>query len=77
MKITYDPYADALSIAFKEGKVKKTIEIAPEVNLDVDAKERPLYLEILGVREKIGKTNAEEVTMKNIFIGKNTNFAAT
>jgi uncharacterized protein YuzE len=77
MKITYDPYADALSISFKEGKVKKTIEIAPEVNLDVDAKSRPLYLEILGVREKIGKANAEEVTMKNIFVNKSATFAAT
>lgn len=77
MKITYDPYTDALSIAFKEGKVKKTIEIAPEVNLDIDAKSRPLYLEILGVREKIGKANAEEVTMKNIFMGKNTILTTT
>ena len=66
MKITYDPYADAMSITFKEGKVKKTVEIAPEINLDMDAKSKPLYLEILGVREKLGKANAEEILIKNL-----------
>lgn len=66
MKIIYDPYADALSISFKKGEVKKTLEIAPEIILDVDSKSRPLYLEILGAREKIGKSNTEEITMKNV-----------
>ncbi len=66
MKITYDSYADALSITFKAGKVKKTLEIAPEILLDIDAKSRPLYLEIIGVKEKLGRAAAEEITMKNI-----------
>lgn len=68
MKISYDPKADALNITFREGKVKKTLEIAPEILLDVDAKSRPLYLEILGVEEKLGKKNAEEITMKNLVL---------
>ncbi|OGE83772.1 MAG: hypothetical protein A2846_04775 [Candidatus Doudnabacteria bacterium RIFCSPHIGHO2_01_FULL_49_9] len=66
MKISYDPYADALSITFKEGKVKKTVEIAPEINLDMDAKSKPLYLEILGAKEKLGKANAEEILVKSL-----------
>ncbi len=66
MKIIYDPYADALSITFKEGRVKKTLEIAPEIILDVDSKSRPLYLEILGAKEKIGRASTEEVSMKNL-----------
>jgi uncharacterized protein YuzE len=66
MKIIYDPYADAMSITFRKGKVKKSIEIAPEIILDVDSKSRPLYLEILGIKEKLGKENAEEITMKNL-----------
>ena len=66
MTITYDPDADALSITFKKGKVKKTIELAPEMFLDVDAKSRPLYLEIIGAKEKLGRANAEEVLIKNL-----------
>lgn len=68
MKIVYDPYADAISITFKKGRVKRTLEIAPEIILDVDAKSRPLYLEIIGAREKLGKDAAEEITMKNLAV---------
>ena len=66
MKIIYDPSADALSITFREGKVKKTLEIAPEILLDIDSKSRPLYLEILGAEEKIGKVGTVKVPMKNL-----------
>ncbi|MBI4120555.1 MAG: DUF2283 domain-containing protein [Parcubacteria group bacterium] len=72
MKIIYDPYADALNITFKEGKVKKTLEIAPEIILDVDSKLRPLHLEILGVKEKLGKENTEEIIMRNLVLDKTT-----
>lgn len=72
MKIIYDSYADALSITFKEGKVKKTLEIAPEVLLDVDSKSKPLYLEILGVKEKLGKKDVERITMKDLVLDKTT-----
>lgn len=70
MKIIYDPIADALSITFRKGRVKKTLEIAPEVVLDVDAGGRPLYLEILGARKKLGKAGTEEITLRNVTDGK-------
>lgn len=70
MRIIYDSKADAISITFREGRVKKTLEIAPEIILDVDAKLRPLYLEILGAREKLGRANAEEITMKNLALAR-------
>ena len=73
MKIAYDPYADAINITFRKGKVSKTLEIAPEINLDLDSKSRPLYLEIIGAKEKLGKTNAEEISMKNIIFEKSKN----
>jgi uncharacterized protein YuzE len=66
MEITYDPKADALNITFKKGKVAKTIEIAPEINLDLDKKGTPLYLEIIGASEKIGKKRVVEILMKNL-----------
>ena len=68
MKITYDPKADALNITFRKGRVKKTLEIAPEINLDIDSKSRPLYLEIIGASEKIGKESATEILMKNLYL---------
>ncbi len=63
MKIAYDKDVDALNMTLKNGKVAKTIEIAPEMFLDVDAKGNPLYLEIIGASEKIGKKNFSEVTI--------------
>ena len=66
MKITYDHKADAINITFKEWKSKKTVEISPEVFVDFDVKGNPLYLEIIGASEKIGKKSAEEFLMKNL-----------
>ena len=66
MKISYDSEADAINITFREGKVKQTIEIAPEINIDMDGKGRPLYLEIIGATEKLGKSSTEEFTLKNL-----------
>ena len=66
MEITYDAKADALNITFKEGKVAKTVEIAPEINLDLNKKGRPLYLEIIGAGEKTGQKRVNEILMKNL-----------
>ena len=66
MKITYDSKADAINITFRSGKVKKTVEIAPEILLDLDNKKRPLYLEIIGASEKLGRKNAQEFLLKNL-----------
>ena len=66
MEITYDLKADAMNITFKKGKVFKTLEIAPEIILDLDRKGNPLYLEIIGASEKMGKQRVNEVLMKNL-----------
>jgi len=66
MRIDYDPKVDALNITFRGGKVEKTVELAPEVNLDLDSKGRPLYLEIIGAAEKFGKKYASSVQLKNL-----------
>ena len=65
MKISYDKETDALNIVFKEGRVSKTLEMAPEVILDVDNKNRPLYLEIIGLKEKFGKRVTDKISVKN------------
>ncbi len=66
MKITYDPRADALNITFREGRVKKTVEIAPEILIDLDSRNRPLYLEVLGASEKLGRKNTQEFLLQNL-----------
>ena len=70
MEITYDPKADALNLTFKKGKVAKIIELAPEIILDLDKKGNPLYLEIIGASEKIGKKRVSEVLMRNLALVK-------
>jgi len=57
MKITYDKRVDALNVSLRSGTVAKTLEVAPEILLDVDRKGNTLAIEILGASEKIGKKN--------------------
>jgi len=66
MKISYDPQADALNIEFRSGTVEETTEVAPGVLLDVDDQKRPLYLEVLGVTEKLGEEDTEEITLTQL-----------
>ena len=66
MRIDYDPKVDALNITFRKGRVGKTVELAPEVNLDLDSKGRPLYLEVIGAAEKFGKKHISSVQLRNI-----------
>ena len=55
MKITYDEAVDAVNITFRKGKAAKTLEIAKEVFLDLDKSDKPLHLEIIGAKEKLGE----------------------
>lgn len=63
MKITYDKKVDALNLVLRSGKVARTIEVASEIFLDLDKNGDPLYLEILGAREKIGKKSFSKITI--------------
>ena len=68
MKITYDKEVDALNVSLRPGTVAKTLEISPEILLDVDKNGNPLYLEIIGASEKIGKKNFGKVIVGNKFL---------
>lgn len=63
MKITYDSKIDALNIVLKTGEISRTIEIAPEVFVDLDNKGIPLYIEIIGASEKIGRKNFSDINI--------------
>jgi uncharacterized protein YuzE len=67
MKITYDKDADALNVSLRSGTVSKTLEVSPEIMIDVDKRGNTLNIEILGASEKIGKKNFRTVT-----VGKKT-----
>jgi len=57
MEIIYDREVDALNVSLRAGVVAKTLEIAPEILVDVDKKGNTLNIEIIGASEKIGKKN--------------------
>ena len=63
MEITYDKEVDALNVSLRKGSVAKTIEIAPEIIVDLDKKGNTLNIEIIGASDKIGKKNFGKVTL--------------
>ena len=74
MKIVYDPKADAINITFRTGKVRKSIELANDMILDMDVQSRPLHLEIIGAKRKIGKQSVEEITFSKLIIPGNKEY---
>jgi len=63
MEIIYDKEVDALNVSLRGGSVARTLEIAPEILVDVDKKGNTLNIEILGASQKIGKKNFGKVTV--------------
>jgi len=61
MKMYYDKTVDAVDIVFKDGFSAKTIELSPEVMLDVDSKGTPLSLEIIGASKKYPKFEIKDL----------------
>ena len=52
MKITYDKYADAMSIVLADAEVEETKSVAPGFFADYDADGRVIALEILRTAQK-------------------------
>ena len=66
IKITFDKEADAAYIYFKEiakGEVAKTISLNDSINIDLDADEQILGMEILNASENmpVSALNSAEV----------------
>jgi len=64
MKITYDPYADALYFYAKKGVVKNTKEVNGDILVDFDAKNKLLGIEILDTSKKIPKKDLKSVDLQ-------------
>ena len=48
VKITCDKEVDALDVTLRSGRVEETVEVTPEVLLDVDKNGKLLHVEVIG-----------------------------
>ena len=65
MKITYDPYADAMYIfAGKIFKSASTISVQPDVLVDLDNKKRLVGIEILDISKKLPRKELRTVNLE-------------
>lgn len=61
MKVTYDPKANAMYIFLSDKKSTRTEEVAEDFLVDFNGK-TPVGIEILGVSEKLPKTERNNLT---------------
>lgn len=66
MKISYDKEVDAVSVTLRKGVVSRTVEISPEIMMDYDIDGNPLYIEILGASDKLGKKDLSHITIGSV-----------
>ena len=66
MKLTYDPYADALYIYTNGNKkiAKRTQEVKPDLFIDFGPKEELVGIEVLDVSSKIPKRSLQKVSFE-------------
>lgn len=64
MKITYDPFADALYVRFNELSVNKTSAIHNDLIVDFAKKNIPIGFELLAVSKKMPKKALKSVELE-------------
>ena len=55
--INYDPQSDVLYLGVKRGIEEEFVEVAPGVNIELDAKDQVIGVEILNASKVIPETN--------------------
>jgi len=55
MKVTYDPYADAIYLVLSEKKIKSSQTFGTDVVIDYAENKQPVGMEILSVSKKVPK----------------------
>jgi uncharacterized protein YuzE len=70
MKIEYDKQVDALYIRIQEKDVARTQEISEGVNVDFDAEERLIGLEVLGAAEHYSLADIFNLSTENLILEK-------
>ena len=67
MKISYDPQADAMYIKLIEGEHQvRTVNLSDDIALDFGKGETLVGIEILDVKENIGKGLIPRVALENL-----------
>jgi uncharacterized protein YuzE len=67
MEITYDKDVDALNVSLRSGAVAKTLEIAPEIMVDLDKKGNTLNIEIIGASGDHKNNRGQKARFKTRF----------
>ena len=55
MKITYDPYADAMYLYFNDKDIKGTSTLDKDIIMDYTDKKMPVGIELLDISKKMAK----------------------
>ncbi len=55
MKITYDPYADAMYLYFNDKDIKGTSTLDKDIIMDYTDKKMPVGIELLDISKKMSK----------------------
>lgn len=66
MNIKIDTIAKAIYISFKDAKVDRTIEIAPEIFIDLDSKGKTIGLEMINPGKIEIKKIARKARIQNL-----------
>ena len=71
MKLSYDPEVDALYIELVEEKSEcRTLRLSDEIALDIEPNEMLLGIEILEVKQVLGKGEVPTVVLKNLKVAQ-------
>mgnify|MGYP001613721885 CR=1 FL=1 len=62
MKVEFDPQADALYLALKDGQVADTLEVGKHIYVDIDATGDPLGIEVLFVSRRFATEDLATLT---------------
>ncbi len=66
MQVSYDKEADALAIWLKDAKSQKTIDIAEDIFIDVDANGRFVGFEILHASERFDPADLVNISAESL-----------
>ena len=69
MQITYDTYADAMYLYFKQSPAAGTTEVAEDIFMDFNSQKKPIGIEILSVSKKFPKKELKSVDLQ-IYLSK-------
>jgi len=68
MRIEYDREADAVYIYLQEKEVSKTIELSHGVNIDLDAQDRLIGIEVLDATEHYSLSDIFNLRTENLVL---------